>query len=234
MSIVITVVCEGLDHRLEFRDDGEIVMLDHSEKLVRSFVAFGAKPPECMEEIDEAREFPVNYLLDHLKADRKTIILLACDFAEQVLPIWYEYYKDDERPEKAIQTVRKYVAGNIKLSMLNRARSAADAARASASAAWTAAAALSAGAVETSAADAALSAADAAKFAAWAARAASGAERSAHAAWAARVAAWAAYHHARDHGNDPDAAASAEKKWQVSRMVQVLEAISRGEDPWRS
>jgi hypothetical protein len=68
---------------------------------------------------------------------------------------------------------------------------------------------------------AASAAGDAASASAWAERAASASE-------------WAAYHHAEAHGNDPDAAKAAEKKWQVSRMVQVLEVISRGEDPWQS
>jgi hypothetical protein len=54
-------------------------------------------------------------------------------------------------------------------------------------------------------------------------------------AWdAAFKAAEAAYHHAKARGDDPDAAANAENKWQVARAVQVLEAVSRGEDPWRS
>jgi hypothetical protein len=213
LAIVITVTCEGLDHRLEFREDGEVVMLDHSEKLVRSFVAFGAKPPECMEEIDKARQWPIDYLFDHLKVDKKTIVLLACDFAEHVLPIWKKYHPDDDRPKEAIQAARKYVAGEIKLSTLNRAESAAAQAAAEADAAADAAAA---------AADVAAAwSGDAAWAAAWAERAASASE-------------WAAYHHAEAHGNDPDAAKAAEKKWQVSRMVQVLEVISRGEDPWQS
>jgi hypothetical protein len=238
LAIVITVTCEGLDHRLEFRDDGEVVMLDHSEKLVRSFVAFGAKPPSCMEQIDEAREWPVDYLLDHLKAGRKTIVMLACAFAEHVLPIWYEYYPNDKRPEKAIQAARKYMAGKIELPTLRRAHKAADEA-------WAAAYALAEAERAASAAgDAAewaaeWAAADAA-WAAWTAADAALASRSApltsklSVCEASAEAADAAYHHAESRGKDPDAAEAAEKKWQASRMVQVLEAISRGEDPWRS
>jgi hypothetical protein len=216
VTIVITVTCEGLDHRLEFRDDGEVVMLDHSEKLVRSFVAFGAKPPECMEEIDKAREWPIGYLFDHLKADRKTIVLLACDFAEHVLPIWYEYYKDD-RPKKAIQASRKYLSGKSKLATLERAGAAAQAA---ADEAWAAAADAAWGAAAQAAVDAAWEAADAAG--------------SAEAVSASEWAETAAYRQARAHGDDPDVAVSAERKWQVGKAVQVLEAVSRGEDPWRS
>jgi hypothetical protein len=210
LAIVITVTCEGLDHRLEFREDGEVVMLDHSEKLVRSFVAFGAKPPECMEEIDKARQWPIDYLFDHLKVDKKTIVLLACDFAEHVLPIWYEYHPKDQRPENAIQAARKYLAGKIKLTTLELAESAAWTAewKASQAAWWVAASAYDA---------------------------AGGAMPSRSRAWdAAFKAAEAAYHHAKARGDDPDAAANAEKKWQIARAVQVFEAVSRGEDPWRS
>jgi hypothetical protein len=219
VAIVITVTCEGLDHRLEFRDDGEVVMLDHSEKLVRSFVAFGAKPPECMIEVDKARERTIEFLTSYLEIDTKVLASLACDFAEHVLPIWYEYHPDDDRPKKAIQAARKYQARSTGLKTLRRARSETYAA-ASASAAWSAWA---------DAAWAAAEATSAAEAEAWeASRAASAAAEAAMAASAA------AYHHAKAHGDDPDAAMAAEKKWQVARFVQVLEAISRGEDPWRS
>jgi hypothetical protein len=227
LAIVITVTCEGLDHRLEFRDDGEVVMLDHSEKLVRSFVAFGAKPPECMIEIDKAREEPIDYLNVESRyfLTANTVALLACDFAEHVLPIWYEYFRDDDRPKKAIQEARKYLAGKIKLETFKQAMGAANAA--------------------ANAAAAIAGARSAAQAAAWATTSVVAASRAKDvvwsswspdvAAWLAKDAArWAAHRHAKYHGNDPDAAKDAEKKWQVGRTVQVLEAVSRGENPWQS
>lgn len=36
--------------------------------------------------------------------------LLACDFAEHVLPIWHKAYPDDNRPDAAIAAVRAYIA----------------------------------------------------------------------------------------------------------------------------
>jgi hypothetical protein len=228
LAIVITVTCEGLDHRLEFRDDGEVVMLDHSEKLVRSFVAFGAKPPECMEQIDKARDDPIWFLTEHLSIDREVHALLACDFAEHVLPIWYEYYKDDDSPKKAIHAARGYLVGKIEISTLIRARSAAWAAYSAArAAAWAAARAAEAAAASAARAAARAASASASASAAWAAADAAW-------AWESSSAAMAAYHHAEAHGDDPDAAKAAENKWQVARAVQVLEAVSRGEDPWRS
>jgi hypothetical protein len=224
LAIVITVTCEGLDHRLEFRDDGEIVMLDHSEKLVRSFVVFGAKPPECMIEIDKARDEPIKFLTKHLKMDRKVLAYLACDFAEHVLPIWCDYYPNDKRPEKAIQAARKYMAGKIKLSTLERAWAAAKASR------------------EESLGSAAASAVATAVEVAVSSVEARGVWSSAKALAALAVSAseWAesaVYRQARANGNATDVAVAAERKenkWQTGKAVQVLEAVSRGEDPWRS
>ena len=231
MSVVIDVLCEGHTHRLELRDDGTCHMLDHEEIDVRAFVAFGAKPPGCLKSIDKAREQPVRFLVDYLDIDRKTHILLSCDFAEHVLPIWYEYYPDDHRPRKTIEAARKYVAGKTKESVLKRTRRAAREARGTASEAYWSE---SKSEVATAAWDAARSAASAAVSAAMSATSAiRGAE------WASSSvitvkAARAAASHAEAHGKDPGAARAAEKRWQGGRMVQVVEAMSRGEDPWRS
>ena len=71
MSIVIEFECEGHTHRLELRDDGTFHMLDHEEIDVRAFVAFGAKPPGCLEEIEKARADPVWFLFDHWTSTRR-------------------------------------------------------------------------------------------------------------------------------------------------------------------
>jgi len=81
-------------------------------------------------------------------ADRE-IRLLACDFAERVLPIFEKLYPNDKRPRAAIETARRYANGEATIEELNAARSAAwdaawDAARSAARyaaryAAWSAA-----------------------------------------------------------------------------------------------
>ena len=227
-KLIIEVECEGHTHRLEARDDGTFHMLDHEEIDVRAFVAFGAKPPGCLEEIDRARDRPAGFLFDHLHVDQKDRALLVCDFAEHVLPIWYEYYPDDHRPKKAIEAARKYSAGKTKKSTLKRAVTAAwnASAEAAGSVTW----------ASMAASEAARSAAEAASATAVARAAATAAEA---AAWAAAVrdaSSWAAaravYYHANAHGNDPKVARAEEERWQAGRAVQVVEAISRGEDPW--
>jgi hypothetical protein len=247
LAIVITVVCEGLDHRLEFRDDGEVVMLDHSEKLVRSFVAFGAKPPECMEEIDKARERPIKFLIMHLEIDRKLLASLACDFADHALPIWKKYYPNDNRPKKAIHAARKHLVGKIKLATFKLAGTAVFAATLHSEAAareeW-AKSGKAAAAFDVAAFDVAAFHAAASK-AAWAARQAwmaaswavleseveASAKRKPDAATrviiAASDAALAAYYHAKAHGDNPDAAKDAEKKWQIVRFVKLCDSDQR-------
>ena len=43
--------------------------------------------------------------------DKNTLINLACDFAERVLPIFERAYPNDTRPRNAIQVARDVVAG---------------------------------------------------------------------------------------------------------------------------
>jgi len=119
--------------------------------------------------------------------------LLACDYAERVLPIWYDKYPGDHRPAEAIRVARLYANGNATESDLRAA-------------AWDAGAA--AGAAARDAWDAAW---DAAWAAAWAA---------ARAAWAA---AWAAARDAGDAaGAAARDAGDAAGEWQEHRLRQML------------
>lgn len=121
--------------------------------------------------------------------------LLACDFAERVLPIFEEAHPHDARPRDAIAVARRYAAGNATAAELTAAYEAArEAVWAVASVAdWAAA---SAG--EAARAAARASAWEAAWGAAWEADWAA-------AMVAARVADW-----------------EAERTWQSQRLREVL------------
>ena len=73
----------------------------------------------------------------------KEIRLLACDYAERVLPIFEKRYPDDKRPRQAIETSRRFAIGEATQDELDATRAAAwdaaDAAWAAADAAWAAA-----------------------------------------------------------------------------------------------
>ena len=125
--------------------------------------------------------------------------LMAADFAEQVLPIWHKYSKDN-RPTLAIQAARDFAHGHISQEEMDAALDAAWAAAGAAArdaaldAAWAAARDAAWAAAGAAAGDAAWAAARAAAGdAAWdAARAAAG-DAAWAAAWAAAgAAAWAA------------------------------------------
>jgi len=113
---------------------------------------------------------------------------IAIKIAEVVLPIFEDKYPQDNRPRKAIEAARLYLAGEIGIEELEAAGDAAEAAWAAARDAWDAAEAAWAAARDAwDAAEAARDAAEAAREAAWAA-----AGDAAWAAGAAGAAAWAA------------------------------------------
>ena len=127
--------------------------------------------------------------------------LLACDYAERVLPIFEKSLPGDMRPRRAIETSRRFANG---LASQAELAAAGDAARTARAAAW---------------------AAEAAAWAAWAAASAAGdAARAARAAaWAASAAGDAAWAAAGDAARDAARAANnTEREWQVERLKQYL------------
>ena len=123
--------------------------------------------------------------------------LLACEFAEHVLPIFEQEHPQDTRPRKAIEAARIYAYGGYS----DKTRAAAGAAAGAAT--WAATE------------DAAWAAARAAAWAA--ARAATGDAAGAAARAAARAAAWAAA------GAAAGAATwAAERKWQEDKLRELL------------
>jgi hypothetical protein len=124
---------------------------------------------------------------DHLGVDRSLLVLAACDCAETALKF---VHAGDERPRRAVETARRWAAGEATLEEVKAAASAADAAavayaaaRASVAAAYAADAAARASAAAAYAADASAHAA----YAAARASAAAAAHASAHAAYAAAL-----------------------------------------------
>ena len=113
---------------------------------------------------------------------RTGLVLIACECAELVLPIFEKEYPNDNRPRKAIKAARAYAlnpcektayaAGNAADAVADAADAVADAADAAADAADAADAAAAAADAVADAADAADAAADAAAAAADAADAA--------------------------------------------------------------
>jgi hypothetical protein len=159
--------------------------------------------------------------------------LIACDFAESVLHIFESKRPGDDRPRKAIEAARGFVASTVTTEQMQKARAAAAAAAAAADAdAYAAAAAAAAAYVAAHAAayvaahaaaayvaaayaaDAADAAADAADADADADAAAADAAYAAYAAAAAYVAAAAA--------DAADADAAAARKAKKEQLATIL------------
>ena len=87
--------------------------------------------------------------------ERPAIVLVACDCAELVLPIFEKKHPNDKRVRECIEVTRKWAAGEATIEEVRKARNAAYAA--------TAAAADAAAYAATAAADAATAATAAAR-----------------------------------------------------------------------
>jgi hypothetical protein len=133
--------------------------------------------------------------------------LMACDFADEVLPIYENAYPDDRRARDCIEMSKKFANGECSAEEVDAARAAAFAAWAAASDAASDAARAAAWAAAWAAARAASDAASDAARAAWAAVRAAARD----AAWAASDAAW-------------DAARAAAGKQQLAIVRKYLEA----------
>ena len=143
--------------------------------------------------MDTDARHPTAELLGRL--DRKTLAFWAADCAEHVLPSFEERHPDDDRPRKAIEAIRAWARGEIKVGA---ARSAAVAAHAAARAA------------ETPAACAASRSAG---------QAAGTAHMAGHAIHAAEYAAKAAALAAGSDG--AEAAATCEREWQYQKLLEM-------------
>jgi hypothetical protein len=89
-TVELEIECGGEMHRIVVRSDQTVSLLDHNEKMLRAFSAFGAKRPECMEVVErfEEGENPLHFLFTTVNLPPPLLGKLACDFAERVLPIY--------------------------------------------------------------------------------------------------------------------------------------------------
>jgi hypothetical protein len=121
-SVVIKIVCDGEVHRIELRDDGTARMLDHDPRVVAAFTRMGATPPLCYHAKVSYEELSLHYILETAGMEHKTLSLLACDYAEHVLPIFEHYHPQDDRPRVAIEAARIFLSGNSTRRTLGKAR----------------------------------------------------------------------------------------------------------------
>jgi hypothetical protein len=203
-----TATYRGQSFEVEITRDGEMVFCDPDTEYEIAFAAMGGDKTPAVKLLDLWRDSPIDGIFKCLGLDKNTMVLLAADWAEHVLPIFERKYNKDKRPRKSIKAVRDFVAGKIGADDLHEACDAA----------WAAAEAAA-----KAAAVAALAAAAVAEAAAVAAVAAVAAEAAADAADAA------AYDRSEDHiSPEWQQAYDAERAWQVRRFVDVMTALRAG------
>ena len=115
MKVALGIECEGTAHLIELHDDGTAVMLDHSEKTLRSFAAFDAPMPECLWAIERLRKDPISFLLTTDVLSYETQGLLGCDFVERVIGLVVQYMHYSGRQwnleTQALETAREVFTG---------------------------------------------------------------------------------------------------------------------------
>ena len=76
------VPCSWETHRIELHDDGTARLLDHNEKTMRSFAAFGMTPPDCLDLLEEWEDDPETFIATHADLTLGQFTLLAADWIE--------------------------------------------------------------------------------------------------------------------------------------------------------
>jgi hypothetical protein len=225
MSVVFDVTYEGEAFEVEVFHDGHIEFPDRNFQHEQAMAEFTDSESAVLRFYNLWEESPTKVIFGNLELPENSILRLAADCAEHVLPVYEKKHKQDKRPRNAIIAARKYVNGKITLQELGEAASAASGAAKPATswaASWAGEAASSAAAAAWKAAWAtASSSAASAAAAAWA-------TASSSAAAAARAAAWNA---SSDDGSaEWQQARAVETAWQVRRFVDVMESIGQDFD----
>jgi hypothetical protein len=254
MSVIITATYQGETFDVEIFHDGHDVDIEFPGRSLQheqAMAEFTDSESVVLQFYNDFCEKPIENIFKRLWCVAESRSLLAADYAEHVLYLYEGQNPDDIRPRKAIEAVWKFNSGQMTLSVLKRAASAAraaawKAARAAEPAAWAAVRA-----AEAAAEEAAEPAAWAAVRAAWtkvrvkvraarvkalnevrwaaqwagspAAKARAGAAEA-----AARAAGWNASED--NHSLEWHQARGEEITWQIRRFVDVMEALGQGLD----
>jgi hypothetical protein len=114
IQVELEIECEGQMHRIVVSSDRTLRILDHDERMLRAFSAFGAKKPECMKAAERFEQDDSTFLLlDILNLPLDFLGRLSCDFVERVLPVWERQspMDADARPRNAVTTAYRYWDG---------------------------------------------------------------------------------------------------------------------------
>jgi len=218
MSAILTAILDKKSFLVEITREGQIFFPNYNIEYDLAMAEFGEPETVAIRIYNRWNKHPTDPILNMLDIEIKTIVLIAADWAEHVLPIFEKEHPNDPRPRNAIQAARHFLdlddeIGKIELIDLRESamRAREDSATAAADAALAAA----------EAADTAL---EAKKVAAW------GAMEASRVSQAAMEAA-ASDHTLRFDSTEWLTVFISEESWQARRFVDVMEALQAGK-PW--
>ena len=92
MTLQMPLKCGDKRHFIRIENSGDVVMVNHpSMEMLESFVAFGAKPPRCLNIYKRIKEEPFRYFV-FSRTVAPQVHVLSIDFAKHSL----QYLSDDD------------------------------------------------------------------------------------------------------------------------------------------
>jgi hypothetical protein len=126
MMFTFTTKCgRAKRHRLHIDGDGNMTMLDHDEDMARSFAAFGAKKPRCLQIIEYWEDNPVLAVTDRRLFGRPKVLRIIAAWLDRALPYYTSVKPDDERLAKGIDGIRRGLHGTYMTGLANKVQAAA-------------------------------------------------------------------------------------------------------------
>lgn len=106
---------------VEISGDGKLTIVDHDIEYDIAFVAMGGEKTPAVRLMDIWLKNPADVICYNLGLEDNTLMLLAADWAEHVLPIFEKVRLKDKRPRLAIEATRDFVSGKITAAQLDKA-----------------------------------------------------------------------------------------------------------------
>lgn len=120
MSVIVTARYEGEPFEVEIFRDGGLDFPGRNLEYDQTIAALGGNPSDIVKFDDSWIENHQRKIRDNIDLPESIKILMLADFAEHVLHIFEDEYRNDKRPRAAVDAVRKFANGEIDKLALKR------------------------------------------------------------------------------------------------------------------
>lgn len=96
--------------RIEILKDGNLYFPDNDIEYDITMTEFGEPETFAIQLFREWNSDRIEFILERLELSKQTIVMLAADFADHVLPLFEKEFPADGRPRKSIEGARIYAS----------------------------------------------------------------------------------------------------------------------------